>query len=92
LAQSPKSQKSSKLEDKQHSQKHFSSIYDQFLQDESICGEHRGAGLVAPGQHQKSQIVTNSQPINPMLIQDQHFKSINIGMHGLSVNTSFEPN
>lgn len=90
-AQSPKSQKSGKLDEKQPSQKHVSSIYDQFLQDESICGENRGAGIVAPGQHQKSQIVAHSQPINPLLIQDQHFKSINLGMHGLSVNTSFEP-
>lgn len=67
-AQSPKSQKSGKLEEKQPSQKHFSSIYDQFLQDESISGEHRGAGIAAPGQHQKS--VPHTQPMNPLLIQD----------------------
>ena len=31
--------------------------------------------------------------MNPMLIQDQHYKSINIvPHHGLSVNSSFEPN
>ena len=48
------------MDDKQPPSKHVSSIYDQFLQDESISGEVRGQGLIAPGHHQKSQIVTGN--------------------------------
>ena len=29
---------------------------------------------------------------NQLFLQESHFKSINLGVHGYSVNTSFEPN